>query len=152
MCPFYFEKNLLYPFYFEKKLLCAFPFYFEKKLLCACSFYFKKTSYTPFISKKNSYVPAPFLTALDSYLLSGSSILELLFPKHTASVLSYSVKVRDRSKLTGYIGRVLGKICLKQSLRPPNFFFEKKSSPPCRWSRPGYPINFDPSLRTPSVG
>ena len=109
MCPFYFEKNLLYPFYFEKKLLCAFPFYFEKKLLCACSFYFKKTSYTPFISKKNSYVPAPFLTALDSYLLSGSSILELLFPKHTASVLSYSVKVRDRSKLTGYIGRVLGK-------------------------------------------
>ena len=52
--------------------------------------------------------------------------------------------------------------------QPPNFFFEKKSSPrnffrkkvfaslffrkeslhpPCRWSRPGYPINFDPSLK-----
>ena len=33
----------------------------------------------------------------------------------------------------------------EKSLRPLPFF-EKKSSPPCRWSRPGYPINFDPSL------
>ena len=26
------------------------------------------------------------------------------------------------------------------------FISKKKSSPPCRWSRPGFPINFDPSL------
>ena len=32
--------------------------------------------------------------------------------------------VRDRSKFTGYLGRVLGKICLKKS-RPP-FFTQKK--------------------------
>ena len=70
--------------------------------------------------------------------------------------------IRDQSKFTGYLRRVLEK-----SLRPPLFFlkkvfaslffiskkslrpliiFEKKSSPPCRWSRPGYPINFDSSL------
>ena len=49
-------------------------------------------------------------------------------------------RLRDRSKFTGYLGRVLGKICLKKSLRPPYFsrkknlrppyFFEKKSSSP----------------------
>ena len=33
---------------------------------------------------------------------------------------------------------------LKKS--PPLYFFKKKSSPPCRWSRAGYPINFDPCL------
>ena len=59
--------------------------------------------------------------------------------------------LRDRSKFTGYLGWVLGKICLKKSLRapffsrkkvfaplifsekkysPPLFFVEKKSSPP----------------------
>ena len=27
-----------------------------------------------------------------------------------------------------------------------HIFFQNKSSPPCRWTRPGYPINFDPSL------
>ena len=37
--------------------------------------------------------------------------------------------IRDRSKFTGYLGRVLGKICLKKSLRP-LFLVEKKSSPP----------------------
>ena len=30
---------------------------------------------------------------------------------------------------------------------PPLFFFEKKVYGPSRWSRPGYPINFDPSLK-----
>ena len=44
-----------------------------------------------------------------------------------------------------------------KKLFAPIFFFEKKSSPPyffrkkvfapCRWSRHGYPINFEPSLR-----
>ena len=33
--------------------------------------------------------------------------------------------LRDRSKFTGYLGRVLGKICLKKSLRPPYFFWKK---------------------------
>ena len=47
---------------------------------------------------------------------------------------------RDRSKFTGYLGRVLGKICLKKSRRPPFLslkkvfapliFSKKKSSPP----------------------
>ena len=36
---------------------------------------------------------------------------------------------------------------LRKKSPPPYFFRKKKSSPPCRWSRPGYPINFDPSLR-----
>ena len=27
-----------------------------------------------------------------------------------------------------------------------HIFFQNKSSPPCRWTRPGYPINFDSSL------
>ena len=35
--------------------------------------------------------------------------------------------IRDRSKFTGYLGRVLGKICLKKI---PLIFFQKKSSPP----------------------
>ena len=35
-------------------------------------------------------------------------------------------------------------IFFRKGLRP--LFFWKKSPPPCRWSRPGYPINFDPSL------
>ena len=34
----------------------------------------------------------------------------------------------------------------KKSLRP-LFFLKKIIRPPCRWSRPGYPINFDPSLK-----
>ena len=34
--------------------------------------------------------------------------------------------LRDRSKFTGYLGRVSEKICLKKSLRPP-FFGQKKS-------------------------
>ena len=84
-------------------------------------------------------------------------------------------KLRERSKLSRYRGRVLGKICLKKVFAP--FFSRKKSSPPLfflkkkvtapffRWkessppnffrkkvfasflTRPGYPINFDPSLR-----
>ena len=33
-------------------------------------------------------------------------------------------EIRDRSKFTGYLGRVLGKICLKKFLRPP-FLVEK---------------------------
>ena len=45
---------------------------------------------------------------------------------------------RDRSKFTGYLGRDLGEICL--------FLFRKKVCAPCRRSRPGYLINFDPSL------
>ena len=46
--------------------------------------------------------------------------------------------------------------CSKKSLRPPEFFrkkslrslffFQKKSAPPFRWSRPGYPMNLEPSL------
>ena len=47
---------------------------------------------------------------------------------------------------TGYIGQILGKICLKKVFAP-YFFFEKRSAPPCRWSRPGYSISFDPPLR-----
>ena len=53
---------------------------------------------------------------------------------------SYFCRLRDRSKFTGYLGRVLGKICLKNSVRPPFFsrkkvfapliFSEKKSLPP----------------------
>ena len=75
--------------------------------------------------------------------------------ENTSKLIQNSL-FRDRSKITGYLGRVLGKISLKRSLRPPIFSWkkvfaplfvsEKKSSPPCRWSRPGYPINFDPSL------
>ena len=45
--------------------------------------------------------------------------------------LSSPYVVRDRSKFTGYLGRVL---------------VEKKSLPLCRWTRPGYPVNFDRSL------
>ena len=51
-----------------------------------------------------------------------------------------TLPVKDRSKFTGYLGRGLGKICLKKSLRPrffsrkkvfaPLIFSEKKSSPP----------------------
>ena len=37
--------------------------------------------------------------------------------------------IRDRSNFSGYLRRVLGKICLKKSLRP-LFLVEKKSSPP----------------------
>ena len=117
--PFYFEKNSYVPLLFRKKPLIpllfrkktpvCLPLLFRKKTPMCLLLLFQKNLLYPFYFEKNSYVPAPFLTALDSYLLSGSSILELLFPKHTASVLSYSVKVRDRSKLTGYIGRVLGK-------------------------------------------
>ena len=52
----------------------------------------------------------------------------------------WEVNIRDQSKFTGFLGRVLGKICLKKSLRPPFFnrkkvfapliFYEKKLSPP----------------------
>ena len=62
---------------------------------------------------------------------------------------------------------VIFKFCSEKVLLPSNFFFRKKSSPPnffrkkvcapyffskkvfapCRWSRPGYPINFEPSLK-----
>ena len=37
--------------------------------------------------------------------------------------------LRDRSKFTGYLGRVLGKICLKKSLRPPLSFLLKTALP-----------------------
>ena len=57
----------------------------------------------------------------------------LLTPRLHFSELSQHIStfqnLRDRSKFTGYLGRVLGKICLKKSLRP-LFLVEKKSSPP----------------------
>ena len=37
--------------------------------------------------------------------------------------------IRDRTNFSGYLGRALGKICLKKSLRP-LIFSERKSSPP----------------------
>ena len=58
----------------------------------------------------------------------------------TLAGINFRQLLRDRSKFTGYIGRVLGKICLKKSLRPPFssrkkvfaplIFSEKKSSAP----------------------
>ena len=40
------------------------------------------------------------------------------------------VFIRDQSKFTVYLGRVLGKICLKKSLRTPYFFLKKSLRPP----------------------
>ena len=47
-----------------------------------------------------------------------------------------------REELLFWLPNYNGKFCI--SAAP--IFFEKISSPHCRWSRPGYPINFDPSL------
>ena len=45
--------------------------------------------------------------------------------------LEYTEVIRDRSKFTGYLGRVLGKICVKEkSASPlPMFFEESRRSP-----------------------
>ena len=37
-------------------------------------------------------------------------------------------------------------IFFRKKVFAPQIFFNKKSPPPCRWSRPGYLVNFDPSL------
>ena len=44
------------------------------------------------------------------------------------------------------VEKVIAPLFLWKKVSDPLFFWKKKSSPPCRWSRPGYPVNFVPSL------
>ena len=75
-------------------------------------------------------------------------------PVHKSTFSSF----RDRSKFIGYLGWVLGIICLKKCLSLlffsklsfcPPFFLQKVPTPPkfffdaCWWYQPECPINFD---------
>ena len=82
------------------------------------------------------------------------------FQKMNSWILKFSSK-KSLRPLIFFRKKVFARlIFFEKSLRPPIFFekkvcaplffSKKKSSPPCRWSRPGYPINFDPSLKIES--